>query len=185
MEKMKLVRGVIYDDFDREEMKADMLDLLDDLYNHDDKTIMSCPSVREMMEDGLSYEAAKQYFHNMDAIAAMTRYNFNTGETHNLIIPKEALSNDFVKDLEEVDLGKDLYKDYITKFNNDHYYSNCVEPEDFCDSEEETMIPQDMIDALNNGAEIHFIVPGGMTKEEFASSFGNLISAIDKAVKTA
>ena len=117
----RLIKGVIYNDVDMNAIKQDMFDLIDDKLSleaaasTDDSLFVA---VKEQLN--LTDENLKDYSNTLDAIAALTRLNFKTGVTHNLIIPKETLSNSLVKALEPVDLAKDLISDYVYKFESEH-----------------------------------------------------------------
>lgn len=149
----KLIRGVVYDDIDINEMQDFMVEYMYHGYT---------PSLTQGMVDhaadvGLSEDAALCFTNNMNALEAITRYNVDTGVTHNLIIPKEALSVGLVDELKKVDLAKGIMEAYIHKT---HEYNDVVdvEPEDFCDSEEE-----DLLSHLDNAT---FIIDGKKVSKE-------------------
>lgn len=177
----KLIRGVVYDDIDSDGMRSDMIGILDDLYGYDEDTIRESPGIQLLMEDtGLTFEEAMQYFHNMDAIAALTRHNFVTGENHNLIIPKEALSRGLVADLQKVDLGENLFDHYQDNFVKNHYFKDSVEPEDFCDSDEETLLQH-----VDRVPVVKIIVNDDAKVQDFAEVFTKVIKGIEASVKGA
>ena len=132
----KLVKGVIYDDIDMEKMKNEMFDLIDDKLTIEQVELIPS-SIEAKNVLGLNDEQIVNYNNTMDAIAALTRYNFNTGITHNLIIPKEALSLDLVKELEKVDFAKDLMDDY-----NDRVTDRIID-EELCEHTENVLPIQD------------------------------------------
>jgi hypothetical protein len=135
----KLIKGVIYDDVDMQEMKEEMFETMEECYSVDDDYLKSIPATQSMMKQGCEFEAVRQYYQTMDAIAALTRYNFDTGVTHNLIIPKEALSDGLVDELEKVDLGKDLLSDYGNRHYETHHKED-IYPEEFIKGEDESLL---------------------------------------------
>lgn len=107
--RTKLVKGVVYiDEEAMDTMHENMLNYLDDATRVDTDNFCRRHGVKDT-------EAFFQYAKTCDAIAALTRYDARTEETGNMIIPKEALSSDLVKKLEDVDLGKDLMNMYYDK----------------------------------------------------------------------
>ena len=157
----KIIRGVVYDDYDHELMCDAIMSNINTCANHikhgDPETTKSLESL------DTDYETFRDYTNGMGAIAALTRYNFETGVHHNLIIPKEALSLNLVKELENVDLGKDIYDNYTEHFLRNRGIledEEPVEPEDFCDSEEE-----DLLSHLDNATFI--LNDKKVSKEEF------------------
>ena len=107
----KLIKGVIYDDVDMDEMKSEMFGQLH-FEGNNQITEYFAKEMNKKTNNNVSIEDARLYLNNMDAIAALTRYNEETGVVHNLIIPKECLSVGLVDELEKVDLAKDLLDEY-------------------------------------------------------------------------
>ena len=124
----KLVRGVIYDDLDLNEMKEDMFEFLERMDDMDRLGELKESIVPHAKNLEMSVEETTYMFKNMDAIAAITRMNPKTFETHNLVIPKESLSKNMVEELSAVDLGKDMMNDYLQ--HNFDKYECCEENED-------------------------------------------------------
>lgn len=118
----KLVRGVIYDDVPVEDFKEEMfwyLDRMDDYEREGRLEEYIEPHAKDL---NMSINETIHMFKNMDAIAAITRLNPETFETHNLVIPKESLSKNLVKELSTVDIGKYLVHDYL------HHYTETYDP---------------------------------------------------------
>lgn len=130
----KLVKGVIYDDICKKEVVDYMLEEMDETASSSDEEVRAFLDESPTMSD-LSVNDFRKYATGMDAITALTRYNFETGVNHNLIIPKECLSRDLVEELEVIDLGKDLMSAYTHKFIDEY-----VSAEDFCGREEECLL---------------------------------------------
>ena len=154
----KLIRGVIYDDIDL----ADMCDNIMCGINTAAANIKhGDPETTRMIKDlETDYETLRDYVTGMGAIASMTRYNFETGVHHNLIIPKESLSANLVNELEKIDLGKTIYNDYTHHFLTERgILENEVVPEDFCNEEEEILKAIDNAKFYHNGKFV--------SKEEF------------------
>ena len=172
----KLVRGVIYDDVDMQSIKKNMLEEIDFLGGFDDDVILNNPATKAMMENGLTFEEIKNYYHKMDTIASLTRYDFDTGETNNLIIPKESLSVGLVNELDRVDLAKDLLKAYGNKHYEDHN-KETIKPEDFCKSEEEELLKYVDRQPLFT---IH--VDGDTKVEDFKNILSNIIGGISDLI---
>ena len=115
----KLIRGVIYCDENLEEKKEEMFERLDERVATDRDIELFNDHVQALSDvTGIDIEKTKAYFSNMESISALTRFNTNTGITHNLIIPKEALSVGLVNELESVDLGRHLLEEYPSYFIN-------------------------------------------------------------------
>lgn len=116
----KLVRGVVYEDVNLNEMKEEMFEFLERMDNMSRDGVLYdsiIPHAKYLEE---SPEEVIFEFKNMDAIAALTRMDPKTFETHNMIIPKESLSKNMVKELSSVDLGKNLVDDYILYYLENH-----------------------------------------------------------------
>jgi len=175
----KPIKGVVYDDIDKEVMREEMFGLMDDLYEFEDK-LPDYPSTKAMLEVGIELDDIKQYYHNMDAIAALTRYNFNTGITHNLIIPKESLSIGLVSELEKVDLGKDLLKKYAGKF----FEKDCDSENIYYECQEQLPTNNEVIKIPDN---CKFVIDGKRVSVEdfvkFAESHPELIESLSKMSK--
>lgn len=110
----KLIRGIVYDNVDVRDEKSK---LFDKMYSRisDSNEIESV--VKYFHNDlGIDEHAAMQYFTTADDIAILTGYDFESDFNNNLIIPKIALSENLVKELESVDIGKNLLNDYINDF---------------------------------------------------------------------
>lgn len=135
----KLIKGVIYDDVDMQELKDEMFEFMEETYSFSDEYLKSIPATQAMMNEGCEFEAVRQYYQTMDAIAALTRYNFDTGVTHNLIIPKESLSVGLVDELEKIDLGKDLLSDYGNRHYEAHHVED-IQPEEFIKGNDEALL---------------------------------------------
>ena len=176
----RLIKGVIYEDVDKDSMTEDMFKLMDNIYEIKDEQLKKYPSTRAMMSEGFSFDETKQYYQNMDSIAALTRYNFATKQTHNLIIPKESLSNGMVYELEKLDLGKDLLQKYADRFFEVEEEIIDVVPEDFIDSEEEKLLQE-----VDNNIRL-FVDGKKVNKEEFEVFLQNNPDIADmfKACKT-
>ena len=133
-----------------------------------------------MLSAGFELDKIKQYYHNMDAIAALTRYNFETGVNHNLIIPKESLSNGLVDELEKVDLGKDLLGQYANRFFESDY-----DPRNFAYEERELLPVNDNIIKFPDNCK--FMIDGKRVSVEdfvkFAESHPELIESLSKMGK--
>ena len=174
----KPIKGVIYDDVDKQEIREEMFERLDDLYKVENTLVESHPATKALIREGLDINEIKQYYHNMDSIAALTRYNFDTGITHNLIIPKESLSIGLVNELDKVDLGKDLLKQYA-----DQYFEPSLE--NCCDREDEevleTTVDDKLMEAIQNGKRVVFVADKDMTVDEFKESFKNFINEIERS----
>ena len=135
----KLIKGVIYDDVDMQELKDEMFEFMEETYSFSDEYLKSIPTTQNMMKQGCKFEDVRQYYQTMDAIAALTRYNFDTGVTHNLIIPKESLSVGLIDELEQIDLGKDLLSDYGNRHYEAHHNEE-IQPEMFIRGEDEHLL---------------------------------------------
>ena len=177
----KLIRGVIYDDYDHESMCETIMSDINTCAAHIKHGDPNTTKSLERLDT--DYETFRDYINGMGAIAALTRYNFETGVHHNLIIPKEALSVNLVDELEKIDLGKDIYDNYTEHFLTergilDEYE---VEPEDVCNSEDE-----EILKVVENGAPIvKFVLDGKVvSKEEFFSNpeaardFGHFLNLV-------
>lgn len=152
----KLIKGIIYVDSNIEEASEEMF-----------KTLSSTD---ELLDDAIAretYEVAAKYGVNekqvdaqlctTNAIAAMTRYNFETGVNHNLIIPKESLSVGLVQQLEQVDIGQGLMEKYLES-NVSHKNRNSNNSECKFDpnipEDEKKMIEQDIENIQNTFASL-------------------------------
>ena len=140
----KLVRGVIYDDVDLQSIKNGMFDYLhfEDLNNI---TNYFSNKMHEDTNGEISVEDARLYLNNMNTISALTGYDEEENKTSNLIIPKNALSQGLVSELEKVDLGKNLLQEYADDFFVNYIGATPkveteVKPEDFCKGEEEELL---------------------------------------------
>ena len=131
----KLIRGVIYDDVEFVTIKDEMFDLMDSmddirragkLENH----------LKTYQPDALSLDETEYVFKNLDSIAALTRLDHNH-KTHNMIIPKEALSEKLVKQLSSVDLAPTMIEDYMTHYSFTYMNEDQEEPEDLYDNYED------------------------------------------------
>ena len=184
-----LVRGVIYDDIDTSAIKNEMFESM----HYDGVHTVNNYFANSMYEEtnhNISTEDATLYLTNMTAVAALTGYDEDTDKTSNLIIPKNSVSKSLLTELEKVDLGKNLVAEYADNFFINYIGATRKEEmkistsccnDDIC-NHESSALPQELINAINNGAKIRFIVPEDMTKEEFESSFSNFISELEKAV---
>lgn len=114
-----LIKGIIYEDAidveNEHERIFDMIESIDDLHNKKpgfkDELILYSSE-----EFGKSYDEMKNMYKNVDAIAAITGFNVNTGETSNMIIPKEAVSPELQRILSVVDIAPDMPDAYIKHF---------------------------------------------------------------------
>lgn len=176
----KLVRGVIYDNIDLQQLKNDIFEGLHCEGIHEINNYIA-NRMYEETDHNLSIEDAKLYLNNMGAIASLTGYNDETGKTSNLIIPKRSLSNDLVRDLERVDLGKNLLNEYADSFFVDYIgLERNVTPEEISED-----LDGELIDAIKNGKRVVFVADKDMTVSEFKENFTNFIKELENAIKTA
>ena len=169
MKNAKLIKGVIYDDVNLESIREEMFDQMVPI-----GYIKQCDVCKILQEtNSLSEDDSLDYLVRSDVIDSLTRYDTNTHETHNLIIPKECLSDSLVEDLERVDLAKGLCEYYGQR----HYEEHCVTPEDICED-----LDGELIDAIKNGKKIVFVADKDMTVNEFKENFTNFIKELERAV---
>lgn len=127
----KLVRGVIYDDVNAKELKDEMFYLLEHMDNMDRDCVLEEHLESTGKDLDISTRDVNFMFKNMDAIAALTRLNKKTFETHNMIIPKESLSKNMVEELSTVDLGKNLLDDYTRHYFKTYGVEKYEEEEEY------------------------------------------------------
>ena len=128
----RLIKGVIYDDVDIDDITQDICDTL----HHDGINSITNYFAKDMNKEtngNLSIEDAILYLNNMNAISALTGYNNDTDRTSNFIIPKEALSAELQEELEAVDFGKKLIHEYPDHFFVDYCGSTKIEQNNCCE----------------------------------------------------
>lgn len=171
----RLVRGVIYDDVDMEAIKKDMFEKM----HFDGVNQINNYFAKEMYNEtrgNVSIEDAKLYFTNMSAISALTGYSEESDKTYNFIIPKESVCSRLQEELETIDLGKNLIREYADDFFVNYCGATKITPNDFNERSKEEKLLQhvDRQIADTNKKEAKCFVDGKrVSVEEFCDMIEN------------
>lgn len=124
----KLVQGVVYEIDKREEVNK----VLNDLHFSETKEFDTLVQHKASNYPNATLEQCKNHFINANAILSLIGENSGCTYASNMIIPKEALSDELKDALTPLDISKDVLEEYRDDFGKLHGIKNKKELRSEC-----------------------------------------------------